>query len=70
MEQLHTFNEILLTDSYNKLSYRDDFNNHIVSVLDFAFENTDSEVLKNKDLKFSNDLYWECLNCIYDKNPF
>ncbi|MDQ6470131.1 hypothetical protein RB619_05710 [Flavobacterium sp. LHD-80] len=69
MEQLNIFEDISLTNSYNKLSYRNDFNNHIVSVLDFALENTGSEVLKNKDLKFSKGLYWECLNSIYENNP-
>ncbi len=69
MEQLHTFEDILLTNSYNKSTYRNDFNNHIVSVLDYALENTGAEVLKNKDLKFSKGLYWECLNSIYENNP-
>lgn len=69
MEHLNNFNDISLTDSYNKLSYKNDFNNHIVSVLDFAFEYTGSEVFSNKDLKFSRTLYWECLNTIYEKHP-
>lgn len=69
MEHLNNFNDISLTDSYNKLSYKNDFNNHIVSVLDFAFEYTGSEVFGNKDLKFSRTLYWECLNTIYEKHP-
>lgn len=69
MDQLNKFDDISLTNSYNKLSYRNDFNNHIVSVLDFAFENTGSEVLKDKELKFSKSLYWECINSIYENNP-
>lgn len=69
MEQLNAFNDILLTESYNKLSYKNDFSSHIVSVLDFAFENSGSEVFNDKELKFSRSLYWECLNNIYEKNP-
>lgn len=67
--EVNRFNDISLTDNYGKLSYRNDFNNHIVSVLDFAFEHSESEVFNNKDLKFSRALYWECLNSIYEKSP-
>lgn len=69
MTKLQEFNEITLTDSYNKLSYKTDINNHIISVLDIALENTDSEVLRDKDFKFSKRLYWECISIIYEKNP-
>lgn len=69
MDQLNTFNDILLTEKYTQLSYKNDFSNHIVSVLDFAYENSGSEVFNDKELKFSRPLYWECLNTIYEKHP-
>ncbi|MCS3868782.1 hypothetical protein J3D55_001698 [Chryseobacterium ginsenosidimutans] len=69
MTKLQEFNEITLTDSYNKLSYKNDINNHIISVLDIALENTESEILKAQDFKFSKRLYWECISIIYENNP-
>lgn len=58
--------DIILTDNYQKLSYRDNLNDHIVSVLDVASEKIDTDVLTNKDLVFSKRLYNECLVTIYE----
>jgi hypothetical protein len=70
MENILKYQDIFLADNYNRSSlYKNNLNEHIVSVLDFAAENTDSTVFKDKDLKFSKTLYWECLSVIYEKNP-
>lgn len=57
---------IVLTDSYKGLSYRNNLNDHITSVLDIAYEKTNSSILRDKELRFSKTLYWECLDAIYD----
>lgn len=70
MENILKYEDIFLADNYNRSSlYKNNLNEHIVSVLDFAAENTDSKVFRDKDLKFSKTLYWECLSVIYEKNP-
>ena len=69
MENLFTSNEITLTNSYRISSYKSNLNDHIVSVLDFASENSDSQVFKDRNLKFSKSLYWSCLSVFYEKNP-
>ncbi len=69
MENIFTFDDIILTDSYRKSDYKNNLNDHIVSVLDFASDNTESNVLKDRNLKFSKPLYWECLNTIYERFP-
>jgi hypothetical protein len=69
MTSIQTFKDIALTESYNKLSYKNDINNHIVAVLDIALENTQSSVLTDQEFKFSKRLYWECLSNIYERNP-
>jgi hypothetical protein len=69
MENINTYQHITLTDNYQGLPYKNNLNDHIVSVLDFASEHSDTEVLKSKDLKFSKQLYWECLDTIYQNNP-
>ncbi|WP_175622835.1 hypothetical protein [Chryseobacterium schmidteae] len=69
MANVHTFNDITLTESYNKLSYKTDINNHIIAVLDLALENTKSEVFNDKDFTFSKGLYWECVSTIYERHP-
>ena len=40
MENIFTFDDIILTDSYRKSDYKNNLNDHIVSVLDFASDNT------------------------------
>ncbi|MDQ5930360.1 MAG: hypothetical protein QG594_2148 [Bacteroidota bacterium] len=62
------FEGITLTDSYRSSSYKNNLNNHIVSVLDYASEHTDSKVFNDVNLKFSKTLYWECLEVIYENN--
>lgn len=63
------FNEIELASNYKGLSYKNNLNNHIVSVFDLASENFQSKIFEDKNLKFSKSLYWECLGIIYEKNP-
>lgn len=63
------YQHVILTESYQGLSYKNNLNDHIVSVLDYASDNVDTKVLRSKDLKFSKQLYWECLDTIYQKNP-
>ncbi|WP_438966339.1 hypothetical protein [Flavobacterium sp.] len=69
MNNFNTYQDIILTDNYQKLSYKNHINDHITSVLDFAAESSDSTVLKDNDLKFSKNLYWECIDAIYQNNP-
>lgn len=59
---------IVLTDNYKGLSYRNSLNDHIVSVLDVAAEKLDNNVLKDTNLVFSKRLYNECLATIYENN--
>ncbi len=63
------FSDIELTSNYKRLSYKNNLNDHIVSVLDLASENSNSKIFQDKNLKFSKSLYWECLSVIYEKNP-
>jgi len=65
---MQNLQNIKLTDNYQRLSYRNCLNDHIVSVLDVASEKTESNVLKDKDIVFSKKLYNECLYTIYDNN--
>ncbi|WP_310556085.1 hypothetical protein [Flavobacterium sp.] len=69
MQNSFRFEDVILTDSYRTSSFKNNLNDHIVSVLDFAAENTNSTVFKDQSLKFSKSLYWECLSVIYEKNP-
>lgn len=69
MGNINTYRNIILTESYQALSYKNSLNDHIVSVLDYASGKNESKVLKSPDLKFSKQLYWECLNTIYQNNP-
>lgn len=69
MNNFNTYQDIELTESYQKLSYKNHINDHITTVLDFAAEFSDSDVLKDSNLKFSKRLYWECIDSIYQKNP-
>lgn len=69
MANLQEFNNITLTESYRNSSFKNDLNNHIISVLDIALENTESSTLQDKEFKFSKKLYWECVNTIYNNNP-
>lgn len=69
MKNINAYRDVILTDNYQGMAYKNNLNDHIVSVLDYASANNDSEILKSKDLKFSKQLYWECLNVIYEKNP-
>ncbi len=70
MENNLNFENIKLTDSYRMTSsYKNNLNDHIVSVLDYASENTNSKIFKDVNLKFSKTLYWQCLAVIYEKNP-
>lgn len=69
MDNFKTYQDIILTDNYQKLSYKNHLNDHITSVLDFAAENSDSSVLKDSHLKFSKKLYWECVDTIYHNYP-
>lgn len=69
MENSNTYQNITLTENYQGLSYKNNLNDHIVSVLDYASLNNESKVLESKDLKFTKQLYWECLDSIYHSNP-
>ena len=60
MENNFKFEGIKLTDSYRMISsYKNNLNDHIVSVLDYAAENTNSTIFKDVNLKFTKSLYWE-----------
>jgi hypothetical protein len=69
MENLLTFDDITLTDSYRASSYKNNLSDHIFSVLDYANENSNSVVFNNPNLKFSKALYWSSLTLFYEKNP-
>jgi len=69
INELSKFDAIDLTNSYKKSTCRNDFNQHIVSVLDIAYNNTKSDILTSADMKFSKALYWECINSIYEDCP-
>lgn len=68
MNNFNIFQDILLTENYQKLSYKNHINDHITAVLDFAAEGTDATILKDNHLKFSKNLYWECIDSIYQKS--
>lgn len=69
MGNLYLNEDITLTDSYKSLSYKSNLNDHIISVLDFASANSDSNVFNDIKLKFSKSLYWSSLSVFYEKNP-
>ncbi|QLC66713.1 hypothetical protein LPB248_10560 [Flavobacterium sp. LPB0248] len=68
MENINIYKDVQLTENYQGSSYKNNLNDHIVSVLDYASMHNESKALKSKDLKFSKQLYWECLDVIYEKN--
>ncbi len=68
MNNFNIFQDILLTENYQKLSDKNHINDHITAVLDFAAEGTDATILKDNHLKFSKNLYWECIDSIYQKS--
>ncbi|MDW8850120.1 hypothetical protein SD960_08465 [Flavobacterium sp. MMLR14_040] len=69
MGDINTYQNITLTESYQVQSYKNNINDHIVSVLDYASSTNENPVLKSTKLKFSKQLYWESLNSIYQNNP-
>lgn len=69
MNNFNTYQDVVLTDNYQKLSYKNHINDHITAVLDSASECSDSPILKDSHLKFSKKLYWECIDTIYQNNP-
>lgn len=69
MNNFNTYQDVVLTENYQKLSYKNHINDHITAVLDSASESTDSPTLKDSHLKFTKKLYWECIDTIYQNNP-
>lgn len=58
---------IELTKSYKGSSYKSMLGNHLTSVLDLVLGDSCEFQTSDKNFKFSNRLYWECVEQIHDK---
>jgi hypothetical protein len=65
---MNTFENIQLTKSYKNASYKSMLGNHLTSVLDLVLGDSNEIQTSDKSFKFSNGLYWECIEQIYEKN--
>lgn len=65
---MNTFENIQLTKSYRNASYKSMLGNHLTSVLDLVLSESDENQTADKSFKFSNRLYWECIEQIHEKN--
>ncbi|WP_313094065.1 hypothetical protein [Empedobacter sp.] len=61
--------DIILKDKYAHAFMKEKLSDHITTIFDYTSIRHSEINLIDKDFKFSDKLYWECITDIYDTNP-